>query len=274
MGRHRTRESPLRKSGHSDVTVLHRSGRPAAAALAASIALAAAPTLAIVRTVPHDVIVDARDANDATVDVGVSEGSVSRVAATQRRVSGDATHVRTTVVAQADGTLRVAVTNSRTTARGFGRSSSGDSPHVFVAVVVPHDTAVTVRDENGAIRADGLAGDVDLRDTNGPVTVSRCTGTVVAFTTNGEIGVRDPRRRTQLETVNGGISVVLAARGPVPRLTARSTNGGIGVRVPRSFRSRVTATAALGEVVNPFADAPGPARLRLATTSGGITISR
>ncbi|GAA4716864.1 hypothetical protein GCM10023216_00910 [Isoptericola chiayiensis] len=77
--------------------------------------------------------------------------------------------------------------------------------------VVPPDIAVTVRTSNGEVRAEGLAGDVDLDSSNGSVLAADLDGDLRAHTRNGDVEVGRIGGSLDVRTSNGGVRVTDAA---------------------------------------------------------------
>lgn len=141
---------------------------------------------------------------------------------------------------------------------------------VSYTLSVPRMARVEVDTVNGKVRIHGVAGQVDAETTNGALELSDLRGAVQGSTTNGGVRVDlsqvRPEATVRLETTNGGIHLTVP---PDARLSidATTTNGGIDLTgleasVRRHGRRHVEA-----EVHG------GGARVRLATTNGGIQIS-
>jgi hypothetical protein len=145
---------------------------------------------------------------------------------------------------------------------------------VRIEVSVPGDLDVTVGGQNGAIRADGLTGDLDLSTTNGSVEVDESSGALVLHSTNGKIELEDSASTEVVaETTNG--AVLLSFSDAPDEVTANSTNGGIRIVVPDGGTEYfIEAETTNGGVDTE--DVPGDRRadrtITAGTTNGGITI--
>ncbi|CAM5556215.1 DUF4097 family beta strand repeat-containing protein [Streptomyces abikoensis] len=100
-------------------------------------------------------------------------------------------------------------------------------------IEVPRGVKVTVKNDNGAIKARGFATDLDLRSGNGAVRVEDSSGSLGLHSSNGTVtttGVTSPR--VKADTDNGAVSL---AFGRVPdRVEAGSDNGSITIDLPRA----------------------------------------
>ncbi|SFN81540.1 Putative adhesin [Mycetocola miduiensis] len=145
---------------------------------------------------------------------------------------------------------------------------------VRIEVSVPSDLDVTVGGQNGAIRADGLTGDLDLSTTNGSVEVDESSGVLSLHSTNGKIELQDSASTDVVaETTNG--AVLLSFSDAPDEVTANSTNGGIRIVVPDDGTEYfIEAETTNGGVDTE--DVPGDRRadrtITAGTTNGGITI--
>lgn len=117
-------------------------------------------------------------------------------------------------------------------------------------VTLPADTEVAVRTSNGAIRAAGVARDVQAVSSNGLVEVSDAGAAVRAESSNGDVTVRGAGGTVQATTSNGSVLVSEAGGGA----TVQSSNGAVGVQgaagdvVARSSNGAVTVSGVAGDV--------------------------
>lgn len=135
-------------------------------------------------------------------------------------------------------------------------------------VKVPANVRVKAVTTNGGIKLVGIANQVEARTTNGGVEGEGLSGPVQASTTNGGI-------RLDFERLGGDID-------------AGTTNGGVRVGIPRDARASIAASVTNGGIS--MGDLPvqaeqqsrrrlegtlngGGARVKLATTNGGIRLS-
>ncbi|WP_256297102.1 DUF4097 family beta strand repeat-containing protein [Haloarchaeobius salinus] len=114
---------------------------------------------------------------------------------------------------------------------------------VAVPAGVPVDRLAT---GNGAVTANGVAGDATLASSNGSVTAEDVDGYVSLRTTNGSIdatGVSGPDRAV---TTNGAVDVELRAlRGDVP---VETTNGDVTVRTATDLAATFELETSVGDV--------------------------
>jgi DUF4097 and DUF4098 domain-containing protein YvlB len=142
---------------------------------------------------------------------------------------------------------------------------------VSYEVFVPRRTDLTLETVNGGIRADGVAGNIQVTTTNGGIDLSDVSGDVRGGSTNGGINVRLAGRSwdgagLDLRTTNGGIRVTLPESYSAD-LEASTVNGGVTTEIPLNVQGRI------GRNVNARINGGGPP-IRLRTTNGGITIQR
>ncbi|MEU7042614.1 DUF4097 family beta strand repeat-containing protein [Streptomyces varsoviensis] len=100
-------------------------------------------------------------------------------------------------------------------------------------VEVPAGVAVTVKSDNGPVRADGIAAALHLTAHSGAITVRDPGGPLDISTTNGAVkatGVTSSQVKT--ETSNGPVHLALTR---VPdRVDATTSNGPVDIELPRS----------------------------------------
>jgi hypothetical protein len=84
-----------------------------------------------------------------------------------------------------------------------------------LVITVPVETSLHLKSVSGAIRVEGVHGEVDVTTTNGSLNLDNISGTVVADTTNGSIHANmdrvDPSKSMSFSSVNGPIDVALPA---------------------------------------------------------------
>ncbi|WTL28949.1 DUF4097 domain-containing protein [Streptomyces sp. NBC_01498] len=126
------------------------------------------------------------------------------------------------------------------------------------SVKVPRGTAVTVRNDNGSLRADGFDtalalrsdnGSVEVRDSSGRLDLSSDNGRVTtegvssvsvrARSDNGSVrlGLTAVPDRVDTSSDNGSVTVDLPKSDTVYRVDARSGNGSVDVSVPTGENS-------------------------------------
>lgn len=133
---------------------------------------------------------------------------------------------------------------------------------VDLTVQVPEGTAVVVRSGSGAVRAEGVGGDLDLRTMDGDVTVVRAGGSVEARSSSGRIEVDGSGADVVATTGDGGVTV----RNAGGTVTAKSSSG------------RVLVDGATGDVSAITGDGDVEARAVLGsaiakTSSGTVRVS-
>jgi hypothetical protein len=146
---------------------------------------------------------------------------------------------------------------------GFGHRAE-----VRYHVRVPASISVRVRNTNGQVRVEGLAGDVRAETTNGGVRGKDLTGAIEASTTNGGVELTVDALAPggiRAETVNGGVEL-LVPDDIKAEIRAACVHGGIRVKGltidGENSRNRVEGKVNGG----------GP-RISLETTNGGIALS-
>ncbi|GEL93945.1 DUF4097 family beta strand repeat-containing protein [Cellulomonas composti] len=92
-------------------------------------------------------------------------------------------------------------------------------------VTLPADTAVVVRTSNGAVRAEGIVGDVDVRTSNGAVEATGLGGDATLRTSNGRVTVEDVAGDVVAESSNGAVEVADARAN----IRATTSNGPVVV---------------------------------------------
>ncbi|HTP88132.1 MAG TPA: DUF4097 family beta strand repeat-containing protein [Bryobacteraceae bacterium] len=175
----------------------------------------------------------------------------------------------------------------RTIAPEFFHGSAGASYTIHVPKKVLLDLIHTT---NGALRADGIDGNVRMHTTNGGIHLSDVRGNteiettnggididgqegdVRAHTTNGRIKADARGGRFEVETSNGSVEARLsdlseswpvrvettnghidvAVDGKVPDMRCSSSNSAIELRLPSSTSARLIASTSHGEITSDF----------------------
>ncbi|MEU3658715.1 DUF4097 family beta strand repeat-containing protein [Streptomyces sp. NPDC032940] len=135
-------------------------------------------------------------------------------------------------------------------------------------VEVPRGVTVTVKTDDGSVRASGFRDALDVRTADGSVRVSDTTGPLTLRSDDGSLHAEVSSRRVEATTEDGSVRLELGAvpdlvetrsddgsvRVDLPRATYRvsadSDDGSVDVSVPRDDASThvVTARAQDGEV--------------------------
>ena len=147
------------------------------------------------------------------------------------------------------------------------RSGHSVSYHVYV----PRRIDLEARTHNGGISAEGVGGTLDFEAHNGGLSMREVSGDLRGRTTNGGItlslsGPQWSGRGVDLQTTNGGVSVVLPERFNA-RLETSTVNGGFDIDFPITMQGRI------GRSINATLGSGGPL-LRVVTTNGGVRIRR
>ncbi|MFI8940904.1 DUF4097 family beta strand repeat-containing protein [Streptomyces syringium] len=136
-------------------------------------------------------------------------------------------------------------------------------------IEVPRGVKVTVRDNNGKVRARGFETDLKVHTDNGKIDIADSKGNLDLSSSNGDVvAARVTPQRVKAASSNGGVRLALtrvpdrvevssdngATKVELPRATydviAESQNGKVDVDVPRDSAShrKVTARSQNGEV--------------------------
>ncbi|MFE7117836.1 DUF4097 family beta strand repeat-containing protein [Streptomyces sp. NPDC057654] len=156
-----------------------------------------------------EVVTGAKDAKDVKVTRWFKGKSIGGSAEASWEVNGD--------------TLKLRIHCS-------GISATCSAKH---KVEVPAGIAVTVKSDNGPVKAEGIRTPLHLTAKSGPITVRDAAGPLDISTTNGAVkatGIASSQVRT--ETSNGPVHLALT-RTP-DRLDVATTNGAVDVEVPHS----------------------------------------
>jgi hypothetical protein len=144
-------------------------------------------------------------------------------------------------------------------------------------IKVPKGMTVDLRTVNGGVRLTGLEGEVHAKTTNGGVRGTVRTRVLEASSVNGGIqidleGALDTSATVDLETVNGGIELGLAADSKAT-LSARAVNGGVKVTDLEVQRTDEAAASESKRRLEGTLNGGG-ARINISTTNGGVRIAR
>nr|WP_274562712.1 DUF4097 family beta strand repeat-containing protein [Streptomyces spiramyceticus] len=147
-------------------------------------------------------------------------------------------------------------------------ASDCDSWH---RVTVPRGVAVTVRDDNGSVTAEGFDTALKIRSDNGEVTVKDSSGALDLESSNGEVrGQGISSKRVNVSADTG--SVWLAFVGVPGLVEASSDNGEISIDLPRATYN-VTAKSDNGDVtVDVPRDSGSPHVVRARSDNGEVRV--
>jgi hypothetical protein len=99
-------------------------------------------------------------------------------------------------------------------------------------VEVPRGIAVTVKTDDGSVRARGFRDALDIRTADGSVRVSDSTGPLALHSDDGSLRAEVSSRRVDASTKDGSVRLEL---GAVPdRVETRSDDGSVTVELPRA----------------------------------------
>lgn len=138
-------------------------------------------------------------------------------------------------------------------------------------VVVPADTALTLRTGNGDVTAAGLEGALAVDTGNGHVSVSDIAGNLTLESSNGDLtGEGLTSGRVEAATSNGRVDLGLTA---VPdAVEVRTTNGDADVTLPEGAYD-VDASSGNGEVLTQVdTDPASPHRVEVRSTNGRVRV--
>jgi len=146
----------------------------------------------------------------------------------------------------------------------------GGSGRVDYRVTVPRGVRARVRNVNGRVEVDGIAGAVDAGTVNGSVEVTGAGSQVEASAVNGGVEVEMarvlPSGRSRLSTTNGSVRLTLP-RDAGADIEARTVNGSISCDfdVADAHKSRRRLEGRIGA---------GGARFDLGTVNGSVHVDR
>ena len=120
------------------------------------------------------------------------------------------------------------------------RKSVWGSASVSYTILLPAKAQLDVRTANGAVRIDGIHGQVTARSTNGSLKLENIRGAIDAETTNGSIRASylEADGRHRFTTTNGSVRIYLPSDAG-GELEAETVNGGIAI----DFPTELTRTA-------------------------------
>jgi hypothetical protein len=138
---------------------------------------------------------------------------------------------------------------------------------------VPRNANLHVDATNGGIVVEDVHGSIDAQTTNGGLIFNDVSGDVRGRATNGGVivelsGNRWDGRGLDVRTTNGGVRMTLPSNYSAD-LEARAVNGGIDVDFPLTVQGLVNSRREIRATIG-----SGGAPLRVATTNGGVRISR
>lgn len=209
------------------------------------------------------------------------EGGDFQVIACKAAVAGDAERARQRVAA-----ISVAL-------RGNAVETSGPEDEdwvVYLLVRVPRDAALDLEIHNGPLSVYDATGRFTIEGSNGPVSLENVAGTVTVELENGPVSITNGGGDLRVRTQNGPIAVRLdgdpwQGQG----LDARAINGPLSLDIAPGYAGGVRIESSghspwsCGELCSrgnrtwdgdgrQFAIGPQPARIRLATVNGPVSI--
>jgi hypothetical protein len=148
--------------------------------------------------------------------------------------------------------------------RWFGRGGKVD-----YTVTLPRGASVSVRNVNGRIEIQGVAGRVQAANVNGSLDANDLGGAVEASTVNGSVEVRmariDATSHNRISTTNGSVRVTLPRDAAID-LDASTVNG--AVHCDYQLDGSSTRRRAQGHIGG------GGARFELQTVNGSARVDR
>jgi hypothetical protein len=147
----------------------------------------------------------------------------------------------------------------------------GGAGGVEYHVTVPRGARVSVRNVNGRVEIDGVAGRVEAETVNGSVEAEHLGSEVAASATNGSVEVEMDRvaasGRSRLHTTNGSVRLVLP-RDAAAEIEARTVNGGVHCDFDLNGDARVSRRKIEGRIGS------GGPRFELSTVNGSARVER
>jgi len=147
----------------------------------------------------------------------------------------------------------------------------GQMGGVEYRVTVPRGARVSLRNVNGRVEVDGVAGRVEAQTVNGSVEARHLGGEVTASTTNGSVEVGldgvDPGGRNRLSTTNGAVRLTLP-RDVSAEIAAHTVNGSVHCDFDLSADAHVSRRKIEGRIGS------GGARFDIGTVNGSARIDR
>lgn len=150
--------------------------------------------------------------------------------------------------------------------------SRGHGWYASFRLEVPRAAWLRLPADNGGLRLDDLAGDVELHTVNGGLHLERVGGHVHGETVNGGVhlalsGTEWQGEGLDLRTTNGGLHVAIP-EGYNARLETGTVNGGVESDLPLTTRGRHTG----GRIETDLGH--GGRLVRVETTNGGLRLQR
>ncbi|GAA4921323.1 DUF4097 family beta strand repeat-containing protein [Streptomyces coeruleoprunus] len=139
-------------------------------------------------------------------------------------------------------------------------------------IKVPRGLAVTVKDDNGNITADGFTQALKVTTDNGDVSVRNARGPLDLVTDNGTIRVEGASSTAVTARSDNG-DIRLALTGAPNRLESFSDNGAVTVEVPGGVSYAVDARTDNGGLdVGVRTDRNSPRTLKAHSENGDVTV--
>jgi hypothetical protein len=175
------------------------------------------------------------------------------------------------------------------------------------AITVPANVSQRLFTKNGAVKIDGIIGDINIETTNGAVTITNTIGAITLTTSNGAVTLTNNAGPASVVTSNGRVSVTthqgsisvnssngeidcdLSRFDPTDVAVLHTSHGRVNVTLPADVSVSFDATTDHGSIqvqdfpVNYTLSEPthkrgtigsGLAGLTIETTSGNVVISR
>ncbi len=169
------------------------------------------------------------------------------------------------------GGVRIETAGGRIRAEGPASTGPDQWWAVSYVLEVPRLSQLMLTTHNGGIAIEDFQGTAELRTQNGGVHLSRVGGDIRGGTTNGGLhidldGDRWEGAGLDVQTVNGGVHVAIPEAYSA-ELETGTVHGRLHIDFPLAAQSRRDRqlTATLGS---------GGARVHVATTNGGVTVTR
>ena len=137
------------------------------------------------------------------------------------------------------------------------------------SIRVPVGAVVTIKGERGAVRLNDVDGTFTIRSTSGHIEGQRVTGALDIENVNGGVSMElaAVTGNVRIKTINGGVIMGLPA-GANATLEVTTINGGVHVHdtlpIKPATRDRQRLSATLGAGTGP--------RIELQTTNGGVVL--
>lgn len=168
------------------------------------------------------------------------------------------------------GQVRASVAAGRIASEG-PQQSDGQNWSVSYEIFTPHQSNLEIAAHNGGVHLSDLRGNIQFHAVNGGVHLARVDGQVKGETTNGGLhielsGSRWEGQGMDVRTSNGGVHMQIPA-GYSAELDTSTVNGGMKIDFAapeEGIKARHVRTNIGG----------GGAPLRVATTNGGVHISK